>query len=250
MRVTKPPMIACHHGDSLNQNNLDAARRIMQKYPEITIMEIDFILYNDKLVSSHDYTSISILNGSLLEEWIDLVVVQYGKKLWIDLKPNVSVYALFYSNAVDFARCLFERLEEKRDLTRNMIDIKPHIIISSQDTAIVEEVDLLNHQRGWRTLCDVPRLKRYIMQAFLPPGLQEWLNDMVYDELTFQYDFSGFNMVAIDKSFFDHDIQRLFRFIEKSNIKEGSTIILYNFKMNIAPLVHPKYNIVMQYDFA
>lgn len=242
--------IAAHHGDSRNQNNLEAARRVLETHPEIDIMEIDFILYCKELISSHDYTAEGVLNGSPLRDWIEMVVIQYGKTLWIDVKPLIALSALFWSIAEEVTACLYTILAEQALYAKQShnITLRNYLFITSQDPAIKLELETRNKE-GWLIAIDVPAMRSYIWQALLPPGLQEWLNDSIYNALTRNYDFSRDSIVAIDKTFFDGNLKRLFRFIETSNIQPGTTIILYTFDGDMPPLKSDQYHIVTQYDY-
>ena len=241
--------ISCHHGDSEAQNNLIAARGIIQRHPEINIMEIDFVLYGKELISSHDYTSDGIIKGSSLIEWIELVIIQHGRMLWVDLKPQELGLGTFFeswSTAKEEARVLFDLLREAR--SRYVIDIKDYVMVTSQDPAITKEIERGNSD-GWRIVADIPHLKSYIWQYILPIGMHEGLNDWVFEEFVHHYDFSRHSVVAIDKTFFGHSLKRVFSFIRRTNIREGTTIILYTFKRGDPVVRSSRYHIVMQYDF-
>lgn len=240
------PRVSCHHGDSRDQNNLVSARRILHENPEIDIMEIDFVFYNNDLVSSHDYSAHGILHGSSLREWIEMVILRHKKILWIDMKPDLSIGSFLWPSVKEEVSCLFTILRSfKRDIDNSLI-------ITSQDPAITEEiagntpVDI-----KWRqTAADIPNLSSYFWQFILSPGLQGWNDDSVYKYFANEYDFSPYSIVAIDKSFFGHNIDRVIRFITESNIGQGTTVILYNFKKG-APVIRSEYcNIVMQYDYS
>lgn len=238
------PRISCHHGDSSNQNNLVAASRILREYPEIDIMEIDFVFYNNDIVSSHDYSAHNILHGSSLSEWIEMVVIKHKKILWIDMKPDLSIGAFLWPSFKEEVACLFSILRSfKRGIGNSLM-------ITSQDPSITEEINNTPIDMKWPTATDIPYLSSYIWQYILSPGLQVWNDDSIYKYFATEYDFSPYSIVAIDKSFFAHDIDKVFRFISECNIGEGTTVILYNFKRGV-PIIHSEYcNIVMQYDYS
>jgi hypothetical protein len=81
---------SCHHGDSNHPNNLEYAKRVIDVNIDIDIVEIDFIMLNRSIISSHDYNpeSIDISGGSPLREWIEYVVYKKRRFLWIDVKQN------------------------------------------------------------------------------------------------------------------------------------------------------------------
>lgn len=250
--MKKKTAVSCHHGDIDRQNNLEAASLIMQENPDIDIMEIDFVLYNKELISSHDYSTEGILNGASLIEWVDLVILKHSHMLWIDLKPQALGLGTFlesWSTAKEEAIVLFGILREARERYRPVLDIRDFIMITSQDRAIIKEIERLNEGNEWRIVADIPHLQSYIWQYILPVGMQEQLNDAVFEYFVKQYDFSAHSVVAIDKSFFGHSLRRVFQFVRASTIKEGSTLILYNFAHD-DPVVRSKYyDVVMQYDF-
>ena len=240
------PSISCHHGDIDHQNNIEAAVYILHDNPDIDIMEIDFVLYGKELISSHDYSAHSILNGATLLEWIELVIIKEKKVLWIDLKPKIDLSVFFWSIAKEEVNCLSILLDEA--CSRWGIWIRPYILMTSQDPTITHEIEQ-TLSRNYQIVADIPNMSSYVWQDILPFGLQGWLDDSVYDHFMNRYDFSRHPIVAIDKSFFGHSVKRVLRFIYDSSIKEGTTIIIYNFKVG-APIVRdPLYNIVMQYDF-
>lgn len=243
------PLVSCHHGDIKDQNNLVSAARVLDKYDEIDILEIDFVFYMNDMISSHDYSAKNILHGSSLSKWIEMTVIHYGRVLWIDLKPRLDIASFLWSNdQKEEAICLFRILGEMKK--KYGIKISESILITSQDPIITEEIEIANSLNEWRVVADIPHMSSYIWQAILPPGLQEWNDSSIYTDFTTLYDFSRFAVIAIDKSFFNNSIDRVFRFIKESNIKVGSTIIIYNFTKE-TPVIHsPNYNIVMQYDFS
>lgn len=237
--------VSCHHGDVNNQNNLKAAARIIRDYPEIDIVEIDFVFYGNDLISSHDYDARLILRGSSLIKWIERVVFIEKKILWIDLKPKLDPSVLIWPVAKEETRCLFAILNE----AMKKEDIRSRIIITSQDMSIVDEIEASEEASLWQIAADIPNIPSYVWQDLLPPGLQGWLNSSVNEHFIRRCDLTPYNIVAIDKSFFD-DMTTLMRFIHESSIKQGATIIIYTFKRGAPLITSDHYNIVMQYDFA
>lgn len=249
---TRRPLVSNHHGNINNQNNLDAAKPIIARHKEIDIVEIDFVKYNTELVSSHDYTSYSMLNGSCIEEWVEFVIIQQRRILWVDMKARMDLFTLCHAyNNTDVALLLFEKLTTLREyhLSKNGVDIQKSIMITTQDRDLNDLVHHYNRGLAWIIVTDVPFAWSYFWKLYAPNDCQYLVDNYVYNYFTRSYDFSNSQIVSIDLCFFNDSIAEMTNFILDTNIKKGTLIVLYNFKQN-APLVTIEgYQIVMQYDY-
>lgn len=256
----KIPLISNHHGDINNENNLKAAKEILrQNIDDINIMEIDFIQYNGEFVSTHDETCEGILNGSLLEKWIDFLVIENHKILWIDLKPKGTWVSFLFQSSLFEVNLLLNKLKYLRKYYKqnNNIDIKNYIMIGSQDPKVRKEMQRLNilerymggNESEWLIIIDIPNVNAYITQWCLPYCFQYKLDIYVYNRFM-SYDFSKSPLIAIDMTFFENDVDHVFEFIKNNKtIKHNSFIILYSFKRSHPPVHLENYHIIMQYNF-
>lgn len=247
--------LCCHHGDYDNQNNLAAAKKIMEENPQIDIYEIDFVDYGRQFISSHDYAYHSRIGGSPLSEWIREICVKRKKILYVDLKVDVDFSYLFFCSGggiewkFDCQR-LYAVLNEMARKYRKKynINIRNYIWLTSQDYDVVSKLNSINEfqekKRRWTCIIDVPYVNYYIAQYTLPGCMMGLLGGRTYSEfMTYNFDC---DIVALDYSFFTHYITR---FIENSTIKLGSTIILYSFELGTEPINIMGYNIVMTYNY-
>jgi hypothetical protein len=253
-------MTSCHHGDVRHQNNLEYAKRVLERYnAEIAIMEIDFVQWGEKFLSSHDYQQESIQQGSPLVEWIAVVVIKYNKTLWLDLKSQHDVITLMGWCGSDTtfkfdARALLKSLNAIRKTLNRRIEER--IWISCQDEEVKESLIYFNgsthtgHQR-WRIVNDIPFISSYIWKYFLPlSALHLYVRNAF---LTYNYEGTVVNdqapVICIDRSFFP-DSQSLVAFIEESSIPTHSILILYTYQRSEPKItLAGGYTVVMQYDY-
>jgi len=255
-------MTSCHHGHSLQQNNLKQAIEVLKTNREIGVVEIDFVQVGDDFVSSHDYTQEGIQNGSTLLEWIQEGVVNRGKILWVDIKSHVDFTAYFCCCDMRFkfdCRALFRALGQiyKRLKQR----LQDNVWLSCQDReirdAFIRENNRLKACNRWTIATDIPFVYSYAVNAcryVFPTSMYNWLQDRAFADLL-NYDFDATRIyldrpvvVCIDQSFFP-SVERLIKFIEDSTIPLGSKVILYTFSKEQPPIVVPGYEIIMQYDY-
>lgn len=230
------PRISNHHGDSQRENHLPSARAVLEAHPEIDIVEIDFVCHNEQYISMHDYTALGLLEGSHLTEWIDLVVVQRGLMLWVDLKPRWDLVSMLCDTSEAETLCLMRYLDALRNshLTRMPPrDIRHSVLLASQDYTLSRALgrfnSLLPPDRRWCISEDVPFVGSYILQWVLPYGWQNTLNEAVRRRFA-AYDFSHATVVSIDALFFEYDVALLGEFIRgNATLRPETWIILYSF---------------------
>ena len=244
-------MTSCHHGDVQCQNNLTQAMRVIKCYNEIKVIEIDFVQVGDDFVSSHDYKPESISNGSPLREWIDHVVLDSKKILWIDIKSHIDALA-FTCCDVRFkfdCRQLFRVLAKICNETKQRLQNR--VWLSCQDSEVRDTLLMYNNklklQHRWIVLTDIPFVYSYVCKYLLPFSAYEWIHNHVFSYFV-AYDFGEAPVICIDQSFFPNDA-KIVSFLEHSLILPGTTIILYTFERGHPPIEALGYNIIMQYDY-
>ena len=252
--MIKKPRVSNHHGALENQNNLASARLILDTYADIDIMEIDFICHRGDLISMHDYTATGVINGSRLFDWIQMVVVEYGHTLWIDLKPKWDLVSLFCETAPYETHLLMSLLVHYRShfLTHHGVDIVTRLMIATQDDTLAHALHTANESGAppdrWIVSRDVPFLWSYVARALLPLSTYDWINRQTLREFQ-HYDFSHSLIISLDMAFFEYDTARLVAFIrENGTIRRDAMLILYSFPLSQAPIVVGDYHVVMQYD--
>lgn len=240
-----------HHGDFDRQNNLASARIIIKENPEIDIYEIDFIDFQNKFTSSHDYVKQNIDNGSPLKSWIEEVCVKNKKILYVDLKVDVNLAYIFWWGSVEWkfdCRRLFKELEKLRKKHREKgFNICNYIWLTSQDFDVVKKLNSINRfdeKSRWKCIIDAPYVNYYILQYALPGCMLGLLCNRTYNDFM-SYEFDS-DIVALDYSFFNENIRT---FIESSTIKRGSTIVLYSFELDTEPIEIHGYHIIMTYNY-
>ena len=259
-RQAQRPLISNHHGNMSNQNNLRAAIPLIENHKEIDIVEVDFVQYNQELISSHDYDAPGILNGSRLEDWLDFVVIDQRRILWIDMKARYDVVGFLFANKQETAQLLFEKLRRTRaTYLRKMsdsdsaIDLEQWVMITSQDATLNEWIRFYggNSETGdsWTIVADAPFGWSYFFKWYMPNEFQDWVDDYVYRYFTEEYDFRGDSIVSVDISFFGNSMKRVHDFLKHTNIRPDTFVVLYNFKEGTKPIRLEGYNVITQYDY-
>jgi hypothetical protein len=241
--------LSCHHGNINHPNQLVYIKELIDHYfNTIDIYEIDFVMFKNEIISSHDYDIGMIQKGSPLEDWIKFIIIDYGKILWIDIKENLSIFCNKYPkfNVHHF----FTKLNKVRDfyIKQKDIDILNKIWISCQEPELYNQIVKLNVYPNLNIIYDIPNIDSYIYQIILNViGLTCIVNNSVYNQYI-HYDLREYKIISIDQSFF-YDIDELIQFINSLLLTEGTTIVIYNFPLNVLPIKIRGYNIIMQYDF-
>jgi len=260
--IAKQIKVSCHHGDINNPNQLFYVEKLIERENDfIDIYEIDFVMFKNKIISSHDYDIDMIYKGSELIKWIDLIIIKNNKILWIDIKENLSIFCNSYNQFNIYL--FFKQLEiiRKKIINDINLDIINFIWISCQETNLYDKIIEINNKKQrpnsvtqeirenkWIIVYDIPSIDSYIYQIILGTiGLNCIINDSVYNKYI-QLDLTQYKYISIDQSFF-YDIHDLLEFINRLILSKNTNIVLYNFKLNIPPITIPDYNIIMQYDF-
>ena len=236
---------SCHHGDINDQNNLEAALRVADEFPEIDVYEIDFVCDGKRIVSSHDYNSKMIECGSELEKWIDAIVVGRGKILWIDVKQNLDFYFAWSYGTFD-ALSMFARLAEAR-LKWGSDVMNRRIWIGCQDVALREQIMALCQSDDWPFILDIPTISGYIMKCLTPHCLTPKLPTFIEKQMR-HTDYQHEDIISIDRSFFSGP-KELKRFVVSLHLRPGVTIVLNSFPRTQQPIHIEDHRIVMQYDY-
>jgi hypothetical protein len=237
--ILKTKNISCHHGSSIKENNLLAASRILDENPEIDIIEIDFVVFENQYISAHDHDV--VIDGSSLEEWIDMIM-ERNKILWIDLK-DTSLSFFINSYTTLNVELLFNILN---DLHLKYNNLDKHILIGCQYIHVYEQL-IKNNINKFTIIQDLPRDKMYVLEAITPNEYITLLENVVLDSII---EDTHSKIIAIDKKFFT-DI-RLNDLISNIN---SDIIIIYNFKKfdNISHIKNIPYikdkHLIYQYDY-
>lgn len=256
-KTKKIPLIANHHGDIKNENNLSSTRNIIKNHKEIDIFEIDFVHYKGDFYSSHDYKLDNILNGSTLTKWIDLIIIQNKRILYIDIKTNIDVFSILffcYPNLRFDVQAFFKHINKIRRyyLKKMNFDIIKYIWIACQDKDTISDINRINDKRvksKWIIISDIPYYSNYILKTiFSCVCAYNLINKYVVQQPFLSHDFTDDLVVSIDKSCFN-SIEELIYFIEMSSIPRGITIVLYTFELNEERIYIKGYNIVMLYNY-
>jgi hypothetical protein len=248
---------SCHHGDYLRPNSLEETRAVLQRYPEIAIVEIDFVLLCEPepvLLSSHDYEQQSVERGATLEEWVKLVVLEQKRLLWMDIKTRLGFWSLLSEpeKRLDVALLLALMRKMRRHFLKHCgQDVQQRVLLGCQDEPVYKALLALNNQEKhpWRVLLDLPFATSYIGQMLLP---DEWINNWM-QETYVQYPYEqdgavGQQYVCLDRNFFTNNRQ-LEDFIQCSGIARNSVVIVYSYPRTAKPLRVPGYQIMMQCDY-
>jgi hypothetical protein len=235
-----------HHGDHRRANQLEPVR-LLDKVEEIDVYEIDFVTVHGRIISSHDYDPLSISKGSSLREWVQFIVGERNKRLWIDAKEPPSVLLGCPTHHFD-ARLLFHRLEQLRKwlAQRWEKELTDYVWIGCQYQQLQEAFEEENSKVGkkWSLLLDMPSMKWYFWQQLLPlPLYKGWINDEILSS-----DFDRYKILAIDQSYF-YDLHELVEFLRLLNLASGTILILYTFTTPTPLIELEGVRIIMQYDY-
>lgn len=239
---------SCHHGDIKKENNLAAVKKLEQSYGEkIGIYEIDFISFHGEIYSSHDYVTDAIRKENKLLVWVEYVVVERKKILWLDVKENYW----FYLNCGFEKFCvttLLQRLKDARTYCQKkyFFDILPYIWLGCQERNVHKEIMEQNRNK-WKMILDLPTVNTYIIRK-LTLGL---LGDFYLERVRNDYlesPYKKYKIITLDQIFFS-STKELLWFIQSLQIPPDVTIIVNSFPLSTPPLKLKNHHIIMQYDF-
>lgn len=254
----KDTTISCHHGDINHPNVLYHARKILERNPEIAIMEIDFIGVNNNtgwhFVSSHDHDKGEILRSSPLEEWLQFVIVENERQLYIDVKARVDIMSLLGIESKFPTLFFFLYMQQQRTTIKETykLDIRDFLFIGCQYGEIKEELKRLNNQYSeddrWTLIDDLPLYGAYVRDAILRPLGMGFIVDWYVKSFLSEYDFSQSHLVSLDRKFF-HDDAELLDLIGRVNLPPGARIVIYNFDLSHRTVTAEGFSVIMQYDY-
>jgi hypothetical protein len=245
--------ISNHHGDVNWPNNLAKAKQVAQRWGhEIDIYEVDFVSFRGQIVSAHDYDIAKIGSGSPLEQWVDFVVVEQRKVLWLDVKENLPVYLACGFENFDH-EALFDVLKHKREMVaaREGLDIAHYIIIGCQEPVLHAQIAAHSrHLRGyqWRLILDSPSVWSYVLQYITPHCLKPHLREYICNDFRHSA-YHNYDAISIDQSFFSSR-DEIVAFIKSLSLGPETMIIVNSFPRTYAPIVIDGHYVVMQYDYS
>lgn len=246
----KAVLRSCHHGDVSRPNQLGPARGVLERYAEIDVVEIDFVSYCGEIWSAHDYALDQIEQGATLRQWVELVVLQHRKVLWLDIKENCWWYCNWMYGQFD-ARLLFRRLRALTAIVaQHGVDLRQHLWIGCQQLALRQRLLDMNryHKHRFCMMLDAPTLWGYVAQRLMPcvcltPTLSAWLAD----ELR-KTDMAPYGVLSVDQSFFATTAE-LQRFLRALRLPPDLRVVLNSYARSVAPVRVRGVQIVMQYDY-
>jgi hypothetical protein len=238
--------ISCHHGDIHHQNNLSKVKKLVKHYPEIDIFEIDFISFDDKIISSHDYNMSVIKEGSVLEKWVQFLVIEKRKILWLDIKENLTIYMNCGFEKFD-THLLFSKLKSLRRLAS--FDITPYIWIGCQEIPVRQSIVEKNKRlsRPWQLILDMPTVPSYMLQRITPNFARGYLREMICHDFM-ESGYEEYSILTIDQSFF-LSREEIISFIKSLKLEKETKIVINSFDRSVEPIRIKNHYIIMQYDY-
>lgn len=233
-----------------------AVRKVNKEYGlEIGIYEIDFLSFHGEIYSSHDYNMQAIQNGSPLSEWIEYIVFQERKILWLDIKENY--WFEFNCGFEKFdVPCLFSRLSEIRSdyLSKYKFDIIEYIWIGCQERDLHRKIYLENKasshvNQRWEIIMDMPTVATYALQRIVPHCMDDILYERIREEYVEYVSQRKYNIMTLDKLFF-HSLEQMKFFIQSLKLPLDSIVILNSFDRSVQPIEIVGSHVIMQYDYS
>lgn len=226
---------SAHHGCINHQNQLKSTLELLVKYPEIGIVEIDFVYHEFNFISSHDYTDENISLGSTLEEWLQHII--YMKKLlWIDIKD--CILSILSDKFIEFDIIAFYKYLSKLEI--EFPNLKDHLLISCQYSNTYEK--LVKYNTDYIIVHDMPQDYAY---ALVKLRELDFIDSLIHEKI--QSALKGITgIVSLDKIFFNN-VDEITKFI---NTLETKTIIVYSYDLHDTniPIV-PGKHIIYQYNY-
>lgn len=245
-----------HHGAINRPNSIDATRHVLRKNAEIGIVEVDFISPPQRpgvFLAAHDYGGDGA-GGETLEQWIRFLCLEKRTRLYLDAKARLAVWSRFFTyDAQDRFDCtgLYELLNAlAEELDSRHFKLRKMVWIACQDYDVSRRLFELNerHGYGWEVIVDIPYIEAYVAWYLTPlcwvaPRLQPALAERYVE-----YDFSQTRVVAIDCRCIG-GLANIGQFVQASNIKRGSVLVLYAFDRRVEPVALRHYTVIMMYDY-
>jgi hypothetical protein len=225
---------------------LAAALCVARQHPEIDIYEIDFVTAPDgRIVSSHDYAAEAIADGSDVLLWIEAIVVERGKVLWLDVKENLDLYFAWQYGTFDHA-LLFAQLAEARKKWPSAA-LPQRLWLGCQDVALRKIIRRRCDEDGWQFIMDMPAVSGYVWQRLASWCCAPRVNQLVGRQMLHS-DYQSAAIISIDRTFFASP-KELKRFVRALQLKPGVIVVLNSFPLSREPILVEDGRIVMQYDY-
>jgi len=221
--------ISAHHGCIDCENELEPTIELLNRCPEINMVEIDFVYVNEKFISSHDYETESISRGSEMSVWFDRVLV-LGKMIWIDIKEsNWSILSDKFGK-FDIDKFYLELEAQRAKLLRQDIQLERYVIISCQYDSVKDRLFAVNNHR-YLLAHDLPFIGSYVAQVVAPSFLDQQLNSIVRESMENFINYLVCDqpfVVCLDMTFFNSSTD-IMDFINKT---KASIIIIYSMELS------------------
>ena len=240
--------ISAHHGAINRENELAPALMLIQKHPEIDMIEVDFVYHNGKFISSHNYDEDTICKGSELEAWLS-EFIPLNKIIWIDIKD--STLSIFSENFSKFDIDIFFNLLrlEKKKFAETGILLENFILIGCQYEHLIDKIDSQNNDE-FMIAYDIPRTYSYVAKTISPACMDNIVDQYVQEHseiVLSEFPENKCNIICLDLSFFPN-IDELINMLKK--IDNISIVIIYSIELtdNINVII-PGKHIIVQYNY-
>jgi hypothetical protein len=225
---------SAHHGYINYENQLPPFKGFFQRYPDVEIVEVDFVYSNGKFISAHDYTEATVKLGSELEEWIRYIV-RHNKIMWIDVKDTMwSVISNRFSSFN--VEAFYKTLD---DISTRVPNVSSHVLISCQYTNTYNR--LVAMRSNYTIIHDMPQDFAYALNDFLPRWLiKSYVQRAIVEALR-----GVDGIVCLDSIFFSSTLE-LNGFIQDLTQKR---VIVYSYPLNETNTPTSSKQIFVQFDY-
>jgi hypothetical protein len=232
---------------SHQRNNLEETVKIINKYKNIDMIEIDVLYNNGKFIVAHNYF---YTDYNYLEDWIH-ILMELDMKMWLDLKDGfiynkfpMDKFTKFMNNMVSYYKKL------------NM-DLYSYVIIGSNFSSIKKNIYYYDDLLKFTIIYDTPAITHYIIDKLVNnkyTSLKYFYNKIIQKYYSYMFRSLASNIiVSLDYSFFNNikELEDMLLFINSetviiclpySNLDSCTSDIKNNIKNN-------NKNLIFHYNF-
>ena len=225
----------CHRGgESSRPTNLVTMNKILEKYIDIDMVELDVLYENDGFLINHDYNR---GGGDTVETYIT-TLINKDKKIWLDIKDReINVLPICPSFDYDkFDKYLCE--------INKKIKITDHVFIGCQFTELYNKLKKSPFiKNNIKIIYDAVSIKYYVPFVLLGAlNIQDisirnvytdFIDKFIYDDIC--NDLNNTDIIAIDRLFFSTQCD-LEQFIDKiTALNKYNFIIIYTYDYGFKP---------------